>query len=306
MKTAALSTLVALAALPLYAQNGVGTVSVEDATVAGDLSVTGGRAILRGSSSITAKDHTAEIALTRGGTVRVCATSRLHLAQTYPGSMQPLLLALDNGAIEMQANAMANDILITPDMRFSVQSAGSLDLRVRVTKNGDTCVENRGAAAPMLGITDQFGDASYMLRPDQHVLFEHGSLKEVVDHESSPCGCPAPEQGMSLADALLASHAGTSTTPTAAEQHPFPAAVSQGLAPAPPVPQAAPGAPHAQVSTTMGYSSDGDGTIAGTSTSAAASPAAGTPLNDSAPAASAKQTGLFHSIGHFFKHLFGG
>ena len=43
----------------------------------------------------------------------------------------------------------------------------------------------------------------YELAPDQHVLFEHGSLREVVDHETSPCGCPEPK-GMSVADALVA------------------------------------------------------------------------------------------------------
>ena len=67
---------------------------------------------------------------------------------------------------------------------------GRLIFELRVTRNGDTCVDNRGAKAPMLSVADQFGEATYELRAGQHVLFEHGSLKEVVDHESSPCGCP--------------------------------------------------------------------------------------------------------------------
>ena len=36
-------------------------------------------------------------------------------------------------------------------------------------------------------------------------MFEHGSLKLVMDRETTPCGCPPDEkpEGMSLADAAL-------------------------------------------------------------------------------------------------------
>ena len=79
---------------------------------------------------------------------------------------------------------------MTPDLRFTVRNAGPLDLRLRVARNGDTCVENRGPVAPTLAVSDPFGEAMYELAAGQHVLFEHGSLHEVVDHETSPCGCP--------------------------------------------------------------------------------------------------------------------
>ena len=112
------------------------------------------------------------------------------------------MLALDRGAIEVEMGATTRDVVTTPDLRFTMGGDGPLDLQLRVTRNGDTCVENRGAKAPVLNIVDQFGEASYQLRAGQHVLFEHGSLKEVVDHESSACGCP-PEPTMTVADALL-------------------------------------------------------------------------------------------------------
>ena len=96
---------------------------------------------------------------------------------------------------------------MTPDLRFTVRNAGPLDLRLRIARNGDTCVDNRGPGAPTLAVSDPFGEAMYEVGPGQHVLFEHGSLREVVDHESSPCGCP-DEKGMSIADALLAPGAG--------------------------------------------------------------------------------------------------
>lgn len=292
----------------LSAQQAIGTVAMQDATVSGDLSVSNGRAVLVGSSSVLAKDHTAEIALNRGGSVRVCATSGLHLTQGKGTGAQPLMLALDHGAIEFQTNALTNDVVMTPDLRFSVRSGGPLDLRLRVTPSGDTCVENKGAGAPTLGISDQFGDGAYELHPGQHVLFEHGSLKEVVDNESSPCGCPTADPGMSIADALLASGGRANATTPAAAEHPFPAAVSQGLAPAPPVPQAAPGVAHAQVSTTLGFSGDGTSTISGNPASGPSSSATVQPA--AAPQAAAQPApqpspGFAHRIGRFFKRLFG-
>jgi hypothetical protein len=285
----------------LQAQQAIGTVAMQDATVSGSLSVTEGRAVLVGSSSVVAKDHTAEIALNRGGSVRVCATSGLHLTQSQAMGSQPLMLALDRGAIEVQTAALANDVVMTPDLRFAIRAAGPLDLRLRVTRNGDTCVENKGATAPVLGITDQFGEASYELRPNQHVLFEHGSLKEVVDNESSPCGCPAPLPGMSIADAILAPPGSTGSDPKAeaAAQHPFPAAISQGLAPSPAVPQAPVGVVHDQVTATLGFNGDGSGNISGTP----AVPSAAAPA---APPAPPPPAGFGQRLGHFFKHLFGG
>src|SRR5580704_15755660 len=185
------------------AQQSIGTVGMQDATVAGALEVSNGRAILVGNTTVTAKDRVAEVALNRGGTVRVCSTSGLHLTagKNADGPAQvPLMLALDRGAIEVRMDATTRDVVMTPDLRFTMHGDGPLDLQLRVTRNGDTCVDNRGEKAPLLNIADQFGEATYELRPGQHVLFEHGSLKEVVDHESSACGCP-PEPAISVADA---------------------------------------------------------------------------------------------------------
>jgi hypothetical protein len=311
------------------AQQPIGTVGVQDATVAGSLEVTNGRAVLVGNTTVTAREHAAEVALDRGGSVRVCSTSGLHVTagKSLAGAM-PLMLALDRGAIEVQMTATTSDVVMTPDLRFAMQSDGPLDLMLRVTRNGDTCVENRGEKAPVLRVSEQFGDATYELRAGQHVLFEHGSLKEVVDHESSPCGCP-PEPVMTVADALMSSPKTTGadatvTTKTVEEQHPFPAAVSEGLAPAGEAPQAPAGVVHAQVATTLSYdAASGQGTVSGSpansgtaggSSAAPAHPAAAGTASGAPPGATVqatpspappKQTGVFHSIGHFFKRLFG-
>jgi hypothetical protein len=285
------------------AQQTIGTVGVQDATVAGALEVSNGQAILVGNATVTARDRVAEIALKRGGTVRVCATSGLHVTagKSVDAAAAPLMLALDRGAIEVQMATTTHDMVMTPDLRFTMGGDGPLDLQMRVTRNGDTCVENRGAQAPMLRVADQFGEATYELKAGQHVLFEHGSLKEVVDHESSACGCPA-EPTMSVADAML--HPGApggvaATEKPAAEQHPFPAAVSAGLAPAT-VPQATAGVAHTQVSATLN-SNGGTDSLAEPKGAATASTAAATTPPQAAP----QKHGFGHSVGHFFKRIFG-
>jgi hypothetical protein len=202
---------------------------------------------------VTAKDHTAVVTLGRGGLARVCQTSALHMTQSKAteGGASPLLFSLDRGAVEIRMNGLANDSIMTPDLRMTVQANGPLDVRLRVARNGDTCVENRGGAAPALAVSDPFGASQYELMAGQHVLFEHGSLTEVVDREAEPCGCPDAKGG-TVADALLAPGsekmgARTSTPPTAVELHPFPAAISEGLAPAAPPsgPEADPAQPQA-------------------------------------------------------------
>jgi hypothetical protein len=310
------------------AQQSIGTVGVQDATVAGALEVSNGRAILVGNTTVTARDRVAEIALNRGGSVKVCATSGLHLTAgksvDAAGGSVPLMLALDRGAIEVQMAATTRDVVMTPDLRFTMRGDGPLDLELRVTRNGDTCVENRGTQAPVLNVADQFGEAAYELRAGQHVLFEHGSLKEVVDHESSSCGCP-PEATMSVADALLHPGSGNSTAADvataakpAAEEHPFPAAVSAGLAPPSAVPQAAAGAAHTQVSAALS-SNEGADSLAVPKPTEKAPTSAPAPAVVAAPAAVAapspvapppalpeQKRDLVHVVGRFFKRMFGG
>jgi hypothetical protein len=282
--TAAL--IIAFAPASLSSQQLIGYVSTRDAEVAGAKDVLDGRAVLMGSVSVTARDHTAPISLGRGGTVRVCQTSVLHLSEGREMMVAaPLLFSLDGGAIEIETKATPTDAVMTPDLRFTVRSAGPLDLRLRVAPNGDTCVENRGAGAPLLEVSDPFGEATYELAAGQHVLFEHGSLREVVDHESSPCGCP-DEKGVPVADALIA------PTTAAAVQHPFPVAISEGLAPEAEVPQAPTGEVHAQVSETLSYNAQaGSGAAAGAPSTAAPAPAP--PVND-----------LVHLVGRLFHKLF--
>lgn len=323
----------------------IGRVRVEDAQVTGMLEVSGGEALLRGAATVTARDHTAEVRLERGGEVQVCQTSVVH-ATTGPrpaGAPAPLLLALDRGAMQVHTVATLKDALLTPDLRFSVTRAGLLNLGIRVVPNGDTCVENGGADAPTLAVEEQLSGATYELRPGQHVLFERGSVREVVDHETSPCGCPPvtppPQELAGTGGGGTVLGGGAPAVKGAEAEHPFPAAESQGLAAGGGVPQAPAGQVHAQVGATLAYGDQGTDSGGGMTpppAGAAAVPGAGAALGgagspapvtapavlNTAPAAvgtaapapttpapaapkGEEPVGVFRRIGRFFKRLLG-
>lgn len=288
----------------------MGTVPTHDALVTGGLEVHGDSARLLTNASVTAYDHSAAISLARGGEVLVCATSQFHLL--HSGTGNSLLFGLDRGAIELHTDSAPQDVILTPDIRFTLEHPGHYDLRLRVTPNGDTCVENSGTTAPVLSLADPFSGASYRLIPGQHVLFEHGSLREVVDNERSPCGCPsapAPVQH-------IASTPGQPTTPAAAAaEHPFPAAASQGLAPTTPPANSEPvGEKHTQVATTLSYDAAHPNAVPPSTVEPPAQPTAGstagspTGTGDSTSSAPPPTPpgahDLAHAIGHFFHKLF--
>ena len=284
-----------------------GAVSTEDANVTAPaaevVAVSGGRALLGGVNTVTAKPgRNALLTLTRGGAVMVCQTSSLHAAGSASG---PLLLALDRGAMEIKLNrAAVDDVVMTPDLRFTMGSAGPVDLRMRVSFNGDTCVENRGKKAPLLEISDTFGEATYQLKAGQHVLFEHGSLREVVDHESTPCGCPPDGRGkVSVAEAMLHGN-GAPATKRAEADHPFPVAASAGMTVkgegGEPTPTDAPDATHVQVATTLTY----DPTAPVEPADAAARGGSNGDASGGEDGAQKKNKGGFHSVGRFFKRIF--
>jgi hypothetical protein len=272
-------------------QQPMATVSSHDAQVTGGLQVQGERATLVSNASITAFDHTAPVTLARGGDVLVCSTSQFHLLHVGVGDA--LLFGLDRGALELHTKAEARDMILTPDIRFTVEHAGDFNLRVRVTRNGDTCVDNAGKGAPVLLLTDSFGAANYRLIPGQHVMFERGSLHEVVDNERSSCGCPkAPPAG------------------SAAAKHAFPEAESEGLAPTAVAQNDAPaGQKQTQIAASLSYLGDkgsAQPVQPATVDPTATGPATTGPATNPAAARTQPQParGFFGALGHFFHKLF--
>jgi hypothetical protein len=304
-----------VAAKPAAAPASIATVSVQDVSVSGLLSVSNGRATIGNDGAITAGEKTADVALSRGGNLKVCSTTKIHLStdNTTPGAA--LMIALDRGALEAHYTpGQYSDVLLTPDLRILISAPGQADLSIRVNGQGDTCVDNHGDDAPYVLASSLFEGGAYRIQPNQRVLFEHGSLRDVVDNEQDPCGCP-PAQPTSVANAGT-----TGANPaqpgqkvsTTAEQNPFPLAESEGLKPAPPLPTtpAVPvGQAHVEVSAPIAYDANNP------------NPPSPPPVPSRAPipvptsaitVAQAPQppapphTGFFHHVGHFFRKLFGG
>ena len=291
---------------PALGQNvPIAIVPVEGVELTGGMNVAQGKAMISSSGSVTAGEHPATITLPHRGNLRICATTRVNLtadssveagssdaqAESSASRAAPgLMMALGRGALEANfATGPNSDVILTPDFRILISGPGTAQVQVRLGAKGDTCVDNRGPHAPYVTVTSIFEGGAYRVQPEQRVMFQHGSLREVVDNEQESCGCP-PEPPKTLLG------------------NEFPLAQSEGLAPlsvAPP--NAAPqGVQAAQATVQLGY--DGTHTaaaMAAAAPTAAVLPAAVAPLA-AAPTDRPVKRGVFHHFAHFFKKLFGG
>jgi hypothetical protein len=277
----------------LPAQQPIGRTSATEVQVSGAVDISHGEMLLGNGSQITAGEQAVKIALQRGGSLRLCSTTSVHLAKDRsiddPAS-SALMMALDRGAIE--ANYVVG--------KYS----------------------NHGADAPYVTVTSQLEGGAYRVMPDQRVNFQHGSLSEVVDHEPEPCGCPAmPVTSVASTGNRGANPAapgkpvgGPSSTPADTA---FPIAESEGLAPPPTphTPVVPAGQTHAEVTVPLTY--NGENPAAAPPAAAPATPpppvTPDPPPNPQPEVASAppptnpssNQTGVFHRIGRFFSRIFG-
>ena len=293
----------------------IGRTSATEVRVSGAVDLSRGEMLLGNGSTVTAGNQSVKIALTRGGQLRLCSTTSLHLAKDRTiddPQNTALMMALDRGALEANyAVGKYSDVLLTPDLRILISGPGEADLSIRLNTQGDTCVDNHGADAPYVTVSSQLEGGAYRVMPNQRVTFEHGGLKDVVDHEPEPCGCPTAP-AISVADAGTPPKkavGGPSSTPADTA---FPLAESEGLAP-PPAPSTQPVAPvgvaHAQVTVPLTYSGENPPPPAPPAARAApavaisAAPPPPIPPKQSAP--QPRPRGFFHKVGHFFSRIFG-
>jgi hypothetical protein len=280
--------------------------TTEKVQVSGAVTLTADGTALGNGSTVTAGKVTLPVHLTRGGQLDLCATTTVHLAQQYNAAdaNSPLMVALDHGAIEAHYKVGTNsDVVLTPDLRILLSGPGQADVRIRLNDQGDTCVANRGDNAPYVTVSEQMGPGVYRVMPNQRVMFEQGSVRNVVDNEAQPCGCPAPPvisvasasttaaTGKPVAkpgEAVAAKPAekseplgGPSSTPADTA---FPLAESEGLAPppaAPTKPVVPLGETHSEVTTTLSYIAPKQtvptGTPSGMATPGSAATVASTP-----------------------------
>jgi hypothetical protein len=251
------------------------------AEVTGGLQVFNGRAFIAANGTITAGAQTTQVTLPYRGTLRICASTTVKLAadSSVPaGEVPGLMMAMDHGAVEASfATGRNSDVLLTPDFRILIGGPGAAEVKVRLGEGGDTCVDNAGADAPYVLVSSVFDGGAYRVQPGQRVMFQHGSLHEVVDQEKEPCGCP----------------------PSTISGNDFPLAQSEGLAPTlhpAPIPAGQLGQA-AQTSAPLVYN-------AAEHAPTAVSPAPATANPPAAPIQE-KKPGFFKRVGSFFKRIFG-
>jgi hypothetical protein len=130
-------------------------------------------------------------------------------------------------------------------------------------------------------VSSVFDGGAYRVQPGQRVMFQHGSLHEVVDQEKESCGCP----------------------PAQPNGNECPVAQSEGLAPmpepaaVPPDQNSTPTVPVAPL-VYKGADHAPQPAAATPPTSPTANPAATQPKPQ-------KKPGFFTKLGHFFKRIFG-
>jgi hypothetical protein len=263
--------------------------------VTGGLEVAQGKAIIAVSGSVTSGTETIPVSLPHRGTLRICAATTVKLAadSSVPSGETPgLLMALDHGAVEASfATGSNSDVLLTPDFRILISGPGAVEVKVRLGEHGDTCVDNAGVNAPYVLVSSVFDGGAYRVQPGQRVMFQHGSLREVVDQEKEPCGCP----------------------PVVAKGNEFPLAQSEGLAPLPtPPPSGAnAGGAASQPSIPLVYNSTAPAPATSPQPAAETLPTAAQP--EASPAVNPvpkkeepkKKQGFFAGVGKFFRRLFG-
>jgi hypothetical protein len=261
------------------------------AKVTGALEVTQGKAIIAASGTITSGAATTQVVLPHRGVLRVCASTTVKLAAdaSVPAGETPgLMMAMDQGAIEMSfATSRNSDILLTPDFRILIGGPGAAEVKVRLGQHGDTCVDNAGIDAPYVLVSSVFDGGAYRVQPGQRVMFEHGSLREVVDQEKEPCGCPPG-------------------APAAAQGNEFPLAQSEGLAPLAAA-KPAPANPAALPTEPLSYSSADHAAKPAPDAAATTATPVSAAAESTAPAKPAppKKAGFFGKIGSFFRRIFG-
>ena len=257
------------------------------AKVTGALEVSQGKAIIASSGSVSSGVATTKVILPHRGVLRVCASTTVQLAAdtSVPAGETPgLLVAMDHGAVEASFATGSNaDILMTPNFRILIGGPGAAEVKVRLGQHGDTCVDNAGVDAPYVLVSSVFDGGDYRVQAGQRVMFQHGSLHEVVDQEQEPCGCP----------------------PDAPVGNEFPLAQSEGLAPlATPAGSAGERTGANQQIEPLVYK--GEDHAAKAAATPADAPAAGIGASAAANAPAAqKKPGFFGRMGHFFRRIFG-
>lgn len=212
---------VAASPAPALGQQAIGQLYASDASVKGSVVLAGSGTSVLSGSSIEAGTQSAMLKLERGGSVLVCEGTKLSITSSRSG--RELLFSLNSGNLELNYPLGTEaDTLLTPDLRLLLPGPGTVHVAVRITPQGDTCVQPLPQNASAIVISESMGDATYQVKPDEAVVFREGHLNQ-ASRTRENCGCPRPPTEVAK--------------PASVSPHPMqlkPAEPSAAAAPAPP------------------------------------------------------------------------
>src|ERR1022692_2536502 len=173
------------------AQQTLGELYATDARVKGAVILAGSGTSVLSGSSIAAGAQNATLKLERGGSLLVCSGTNLSVNASQNG--RELMFSLNSGNLEMNYPlGAAADTLLTPDLRLLLPGPGTVHIAVKVTPQGDTCVQSLPSNATAIVVSETMGDATYQVKPDEAVLFKSGRISEAVRTKQN-CGCPVTQ-----------------------------------------------------------------------------------------------------------------
>jgi len=166
----------------------IGELYATDASVKGSVILAGSGTSVLSGSSIQAGAEAATLKLDRGGSLLVCEGTKLAVNSSQNG--RQLLLSLNTGNLELNYPLGTEaDTLLTPDLQLLMPGPGTVHLAVRVSPNGDTCVQSLPWNGAAIVVSETMGDATYQVKPDEAVLFKGGHLNQASSSKQN-CGCP--------------------------------------------------------------------------------------------------------------------
>lgn len=181
-----------LSALPgvAQAQQTVGELYASDASVKGSVILADSGTSVISGSAIQAGARAATLKLDRGGSLLVCPGTNLSVTASQNG--RALLYSVNSGNLELDYPLGASaDSLLTPDFRLVMPGPGRLHAAVRISGQGDTCVQTLASNSTAITVYETMGDETYQVKNDEAVLFQGGHIKGVLPSHQN-CGCPLP------------------------------------------------------------------------------------------------------------------
>jgi hypothetical protein len=174
------------------AQQTLGELYATDARVKGAVVLAGSGTSVLSGSSIAAGAQNATLKLERGGSLLVCSGTNLSVNASQSG--RELMFSLNSGNLELNYPlGAAADTILTPDLRLLMPGPGTVHIAVKVTPQGDTCVQSLPWNVAAIVVSETMGDATYQVKPDEAVLFKGGHLGEAAATKQN-CGCPLSQQ----------------------------------------------------------------------------------------------------------------